>query len=218
MAEIQRFLPQQPGHPAGVSEWPACRSLSFAQSGLPFPSEQGAEMFWSPLRTAALRTGPAFHHVPLWGHKEEEAPKAAALSRGTVAVLPACCPRLPWDLLYGFSESSACRRPSLHLQCKSKLCKPQLPAHITPIHMAAQPQQAGGDREHITVQPTEALKPCIRLFFLHVLWFSQLEIFLTEQDVIPVQGKPLRQAVVFSLRHFNNPSWKEVIWEALTTF
>lgn len=159
MAEIQHFLPQQPGHPAGVSDWPACSSLSIAQSGPPFPSVQGAEMFWSPLRTAALRTGPALHCIPLGGHKEEEAPQAAARSRGTVAALPACCPRLPWDLLYGFLESSACRRPqsvpppsvqeasSVNLSCQhTSLAAPA----ATPIHTAAQPQQTRGHREHIT--------------------------------------------------------------------
>lgn len=85
--------------------------VTIAQPGLPCPSVQGAEMFWSPLRTPALSTGPASHHVPWGGHKEEEAPQAAALGIGTAAALPACCPRLPWDLLYGFSESSACWKP-----------------------------------------------------------------------------------------------------------
>lgn len=135
MPEIQHFLPPQPGHPAGVSDWPACRSLSIAHSGLPFPSVQGAEMFWSPLRTAALRMGPALHHIPLWGHREEEAPEAGSSPFQRHWVLPHSQPAA-WGypgiccMASRRAQLAGDRSPSLRLQCKSKLCKPQLPAHV----------------------------------------------------------------------------------------
>lgn len=144
-------------------------------------------MFWSPLRTAALRTGPAFPLCPFVG---------AQGGRGSIGSSPfqrRCCftaSLLPeatlgsvvWLLReLSLPETTDCpstfsaRASFVNLSCQHT--SPSAPV-ATPIHMAAQPQQAGGDREHITVQPTEALKPCICLPFQHVLWFSQVEIFL----------------------------------------
>lgn len=97
-------------------------------------SVSAAEMFWSPLRTAALRRGPTFHHVPWWGHEEEEAPEAAAaLCRGTVAALPAAALGYPGICCMASRRAPLAgdRSPSLCPQCKSELCKPQLPAHIS---------------------------------------------------------------------------------------
>lgn len=184
-------------------------------------------MFRSPLRTAALRTAPLSTAFLWGGTRRKRLPRPQPLPEALLLHSQPAAPGYPGICCMASQRAQLAgdRSPSLRLQCKSKLCKPQLPAHVSGCpsshphpHGCTAPADRRAQRTRHTVQPTEPLKPCIHLPFLHVLWFSQLEILLTEQDVIPIQGKPLRQAVVFSLRHFNNPSWKEVIWEALTTF
>lgn len=115
-----------------MTDQPA-EAMSIAQSGLTFPSVQGTKMFWSPLRTAAFRTGPTFHCVPLWGtrrkrlHRQQPFPEALLLhsqpaARGYPGI---CC------MASHRAQLAKHHSLSLHLQCKSKLCKPQLPAHVS---------------------------------------------------------------------------------------
>lgn len=134
MAEIQHFLPQQPSHLQElVTDQPA---VAWALLSLGCPS---------PLRREPRSFGPVWEVLPL----EWASLSTRSLCRGTrrrrlhmqqplpEALLLHCQPAA---LGYPGIGCMASRRallagdhsPSLCLQCKSKLCKPQLPAHVCP--------------------------------------------------------------------------------------
>ena len=219
------FPSSQSQRPASLLRGPAWASPT---ERLRVPWARGGEVFRSPLGIAALRTrrSPRLRSpLRAEGAKGSTDRDSSPLPGSTFAALPPRCPRPSEDTLWhGLSESSAClARGSSPPLCFSasagsaNLNRQHPPLQLPPAAVLG--DRKGAERTYCRTQPTEALQPWTSLPFLHMLWFSQLEIFLTgQQDVIPTQGKPLRQAVVFSLRHFNDPSWREVSWEARTTF